>query len=99
MYTLDDIDNEFPLEQYGTTFRDMYTEVYGHKPRGQKWLELADFFEDFDTLAAETSDVDEEDGSDENRLDWLDTVSLDEYSLYEEVGMKKRVSYDEDWDS
>lgn len=94
MWTLDDIDNEFPLEQYGTTFRDMYTEVYGHKPRGQKWLELTDFFTDFDTLAEETSAVDEDDHGKEE--DMLDTMSLDEYGLYEEIGYRRRHSYDEE---
>ena len=96
MWTLDDIDNEFPLEQYGTTFRDMYTEVHGHKPRGQRWLELTDFFADFDELAEETTGLDEDEEVDKSDLDWLDTVSLDEYSLYEEVGMKRRHTYDDD---
>lgn len=98
MWTLDDIDEEYPDERYGTLYREMYKDLYGHRPRGLTWPDIEDFFEDFDRLTDEDYGGEPEDDYDAPVNDWLSLDSLREEELYEELGYDRRMNRDDDWD-
>ena len=98
MWTLDDIDEEFPDERYGTLYRRMYRDLYHVRPRGLSWDDLESFFEDFDALteADYSEDVEAEEVREE--VDWMSLDDLREHELYEEVGFDLRMNPAEEWD-
>jgi hypothetical protein len=99
MWTLEDINEEYPEELYGTVYTEMYKDLYGHRPRGLTWPDLEDFFEDFDRLTdSDYSDNTEQAELEEEELDWMSLDVLREREVYEEVGYDRRMNPDDEWD-
>ena len=99
MWTLDDIDEEYPDELYGTLYKEMYKDLYGTRPRGLTWPDIEDFFEDFDKLTDEDYSVNEEDviDQDDESIDWLERNTLKEDEIFEEIGFDRRMNRSDDW--
>ena len=51
MLTLADIDRMFPATKDGSLFSDMYKAIYGTRPVGFKFDDLAAFDKEFDYIA------------------------------------------------
>lgn len=97
MWTLDDIDEEFPEELYGTLYRKMYRDLYHVRPKGLAWPDLDLFFEDFDRLTEEDYAA-EPDADFEVDPMFESLEDLREQELFEELGYDSRMNPLEEWD-
>lgn len=98
MYTLDDIDEIYPVERYGTLYAELFKEHYGHRPHSMTWPTVDDFLEEFDRILDDDFG-DTEDEQEEETLDWLNPDALyEEQDLLFEAGFDRRMNRDDEWD-
>lgn len=98
MYTIDDIDDEWPELFLGEEYRDLYKHHYGRLPSGISWSSLGEFRADLEELRIMPLDAHEAEDEEESGYDIL---SLDdvyhEENLLAEAGYDRRMNrYEED---
>jgi hypothetical protein len=98
LYTIDDIDDEWPELFLGEDYRDLYQHHYGRMPNGISWSSLAEFKADLKELRTMPLNDSEPEEEDEPGYDIL---SMDELyiqeNLLDETGFDRRMNrYGED---
>jgi hypothetical protein len=98
MYTLDDIDEEWPELFLGDEYRDLYQHHYDRMPNNISWASLEAFKADLLELRELPLDDFGVDIEDEDRYDILSLDDLyQEENLLDEAGYDRRMNrYDED---
>lgn len=99
MYTIDDIDEEWPELYLGEEYRDLYQHHYGRLPNGISWSSLAEFKEDLEELRVMPLDDFQVDTEEESAYDILSLDDLyEQENLLEEAGYDRRMNrYNEEW--
>ena len=96
MYTIDDIDDLFPGDEYGTLYRDLYKDYHGEWPRDLVWESPEDFLEEFDRVLED--DWSDSTAIEEEEDNWTILGDEDSGDLLDDLGYDRRMNRDDEWD-